>query len=157
MVIKCKKLAVIVLCLVMVIFITGCGQANNTAEMVESSEAHNEEVLKLFINDTEIPVVWENNDSVNELMDEASKGDITVSMSMYGDWEQVGSLGKSYAANDSQMTADNGDIMLYCGNKIVVFYGSNSWNYTKLGKMDLSEHEVTELLSNGAVTLTLGY
>ena len=55
------------------------------------------------------------------------------------------------------MTTMNGDIVLYSGNQIVVFYGSNSWAYTKLGKMNLSESKVTELLSNGDITLTIGY
>ena len=111
--------------------------------------------MKLLINETEIPVIWENNDSVIEIMEEASKGDITVSMSMYSDNEQVGSLGKSYTRNDKQTTTHNGDIVLYSGSNIVLFYGSNSWSYTRLGKMDLSEAEVTELLSNGDVSVRL--
>ena len=129
-----------------------------SAEESLSSEPETEEKeLKLYFNDTEIPVTWENNAAVLELSEEAAGGDITVSMSMYGGWEQVGSLGRSYTRNDSQMTAMNGDIVLYSGNQIVVFYGSNSWTYTKLGKMNLSESEVTELLSNGDITLTIGY
>ena len=92
---------------------------------------------------------------VTEIMEEASKGDITVSMSMYSDNEQVGSLGKSYTRNDKQTTTHNGDIVLYSGSNIVLFYGSNSWSYTRLGKMDLSEAEVTELLSNGDVSVRL--
>ena len=111
--------------------------------------------MKLLINEKEIPVIWENNDSVTEIMEEASKGDITVSMSMYSDNEQVGSLGKSYTRNDKQTTTHNGDIVLYSGSNIVLFYGSNSWSYTRLGKMDLSEAEVTELLSNGDVSVRL--
>ena len=129
-----------------------------SAEESQSSEPETEEKeLKLYFNDTEVPVTWENNAAVLELSEEAAKGDITVSMSMYGGWEQVGSLGRSYTRNDSQMTTMNGDIVLYSGNQIVVFYGSNFWAYTKLGKMNLSESEVTELLSNGDITLTIGY
>jgi len=111
--------------------------------------------MKLLINETEIPVIWENNDSVNEIMAETTKGDITVSMSMYSDNEQVGSLGKSYTRNDEQTTTHNGDIVLYNGSNIVLFYGSNSWAYTRLGKMDLSETAVTELLSNGNVSVRI--
>ena len=132
--------------------------AEPSTEPVEPAEQEKEEgQLKLYFNNTEIPVTWENNATVSELIEEASKGDITVSMSMYGGWEQVGSLGRSYTRNDSQMTTLNGDIVLYSGNQIVVFYGSNSWSYTKLGKMNLSEDKVTELLSNGNITLTLRY
>ena len=81
--------------------------------------------MKLYINDVEIPVSWENNDTVAELAEQAESGDIVVSMSMYSDNEQVGSLGRSYTRNDKQTTTHNGDIVLYNGNNIVVFYGSN--------------------------------
>jgi hypothetical protein len=74
---------------------------------------------------------------------------------MYSNNEQVGSLERSYTRNDKQITTHNGDIVLYNGNNIVVFYGSNSWSYTRLGKMDISEHEVIELLSNGDVELKI--
>lgn len=111
--------------------------------------------LRLYINDTEIPVIWEDNASVKEIMEEATKGEITVTMSKYSDFEQVGSLDKRYTSNDKQTTTHNGDIVLYSSNQIVVFYGSNSWAYTRLGKIDLPEAEVTELLSNGNVILKL--
>ena len=132
------------------------GEATDQSDSMES-EDEDEEVgsMKLYINDTEIPVTWEDNATVNELTETAASEDITVSMSMYGDWEQVGSLGKSYTRNDKQVTATNGDIVLYSGNQIVVFYGSNSWSYTKLGRMNLTEDEITDLLSNGDVTLTI--
>ena len=109
----------------------------------------------LYFNDTEIPVIWEDNQTVQELMEEAGKGDIVVQMSMYSDNEQVGSLEKSYTKNDEQITTYSGDIVLYSGDKIVVFYGSNSWAYTRLGKMNIPEGGVTELLSNGNITLKI--
>ena len=92
---------------------------------------------------------------LDELKAEAASDNIVISMSMYGGWEQVGFLGHSYTTDDRQMTAVNGDIVLYSGNQIVVFYGSNFWSYTKLGKMNLSVDEVTELLSKGDITLTI--
>ncbi|MBP3277822.1 MAG: hypothetical protein J6M44_02575, partial [Butyrivibrio sp.] len=52
-------------------------------------------------------------------------------------------------------TTEPGDIVLYSGNQIVVFYGSNSWAYTRLGHVDLSEDELTQILGNGDVTLVL--
>ena len=67
-------------------------------------------------------------------------------MSMYGGFEQVGSIGSSIARNDKQTTTDYGDIVLYSGNQIVVFYGSNSWAYTRLGHIDMTKEELTELL-----------
>ena len=76
-------------------------------------------------------------------------------MSMYGGFEQVGSIGQSISRDDKQITTEYGDIVLYSGNQIVVFYGSNSWAYTKLGHIDLSEEELTQLLSNGDVVLEI--
>ena len=111
--------------------------------------------MKLYFNDTEIPVIWEDNQTVQELMEEAGKGDVVVQMSMYSDNEQVGSLEKSYTKNDQQITTHSGDIVLYSGDKIVVFYGSNSWAYTRLGKMNIPEGDVTELLSSGNITLKI--
>lgn len=125
----------------------------NTSESVENTEE--EECMKLFINDTEVPVIWEDEPAVAEIMEDAAKGDIVVNMSMYGNFEQVGPLGKKYSSNDKQTTTHNGDIVLYNSSNIVVFYGSNSWAYTRLGKIDLSEKDVTDLLSNGDVTVTV--
>ena len=125
-------------------------------EITDKSAIDDEkEYMKLYFNDTEIPVIWEDNQTVQELMEEAGKGDIVVQMSMYSDNEQVGSLGKSYTKNDEQITTHSGDIVLYSGDKIVVFYGSNSWAYTRLGKMNIPESDVTEILSNGDITLKI--
>ncbi len=111
--------------------------------------------MKFFINEKEIPVIWEENDSVYELMEEVNKKDIVVNMSMYGGNEQVGSLNKRYISHDKHTTTHNGDIVLYNSSNIVVFYGSNTWSYTRLGKMNLSKQEVTNLLKNGDVTITI--
>ena len=125
-------------------------------EITDKSAIDDEkEYMKLYFNDTEIPVIWEDNQTVQELMEEAGKGDIVVQMSMYSDNEQVGSLEKSYTKNDEQITTHSGDIVLYSGDKIVAFYGSNSWAYTRLGKMNLPEGDVTGLLSNGHITLKI--
>lgn len=125
-------------------------------EIIDKSAIDDEkEYMKLYFNDTEVPVIWESNQTVQELMEEAGKGDIVVHMSMYSDNEQVGSLGKNYTKNDEQTTTHSGDIVLYNGDKIVVFYGSNSWAYTRLGKMNIPEGDVTELLSNGGITLKI--
>lgn len=111
--------------------------------------------LTLMVNNTVIPVIWEKNASAAELAEIAADKVICIPMSMYGGWEQVGSLGCSIRSNDVQLTADIGDIMLYSGNQLVLFYGSNTWEYTKLGHINLPENEITALLSNEAVTITL--
>lgn len=108
----------------------------------------------LKIDGKEIPVTWEDNASVDALSELADAG-LEIQMSMYGGFEQVGSIGQSIIRNDKQTVTTAGDIMLYSGNQIVVFYGSNSWAYTRLGKINLSEKELTELLSKGDVVLNV--
>ncbi len=72
-------------------------------------------------------------------------GPLTIQMSMYGGFEQVGPIGQSLPENDSRTTTQAGDIVLYVGNQIVVFYGSNSWAYTRLGHItDKSTQEMAE-------------
>ena len=79
-------------------------------------------------------------------------------MSMYGGFEQVGSIGTALPQNDVQTTTTAGDIVLYSGDQMVVFYGSNTWAYTRLGHItDKTQAELAELLSNGNVTVTLSY
>ena len=121
----------------------------------ETSDERTDAGMKMYINDMEIPVTWENNPSVSALRSDLQAGDIVVSMSMYSNNEQVGPLDKTYPSNDVQTTTNNGDIVLYRSDQIVLFYGSNSWAYTRLGKMDLSENEVVNLLSNGDVSIRL--
>ena len=121
--------------------------------VTDEPEANKESAeMKLFINDEEIPVTWESNDSVDELK---SMLPLTIQMSMYGGFEQVGSIGNIITKNDEKITTDSGDIVLYSGDQIVVFYGSNSWAYTRLGHMNMTKDELTKLLGNGDVEITL--
>ena len=78
---------------------------------------------------------------------------VTLSMSDYSGFEKVGSLGASLPANNAQTTTQAGDIVLYNGNQIVIFYGSNSWSYTRLAHVDDLTGWV-EALGSGDVTVT---
>lgn len=144
--------------------------AENTAQAASASEpapetteqdtekTDEEDSMKkliMKINGTEVSVVWEDNESVAALTELAAKAPITVQMSMYGGFEQVGSLGTSLPRNDVRITTGAGDIVLYSGNQLVVFYGSNAWAYTRLGHIDLSQQEMSDLLGHGDVTITL--
>lgn len=120
----------------------------------EETEVEDTQTLKMTIENTVVDVIWEENASVEELKELAVSG-LTVPMSMYGGFEQVGPIGQSIARDDEQIATAPGDIVLYSGDQIVVFYGSNSWTYTRLGKINMSEDELTELLGNGDVTITL--
>ena len=112
--------------------------------------------LQMKIGETLAEVEWEDNGSVEALKELCRETPLTIQMSMYGGFEQVGSIGQSLPREDSQTTTQAGDIVLYSGNQIVVFYGSNAWAYTRLGHItDKSAADLEELLGNGDVTLTL--
>ena len=114
--------------------------------------------MKMVINDTPVTVEWEDNESVAALKEAVKNDPLTIQMSMYGGFEQVGSLGMTLPRNDTRITTQPGDVILYSGNQMVVFYGSNTWAYTRLGHItDKTTVELTQLLSNGNVTITLTY
>ena len=76
--------------------------------------------------------------------------------SAYGGFEQVGSLPQSFSHSDVQMTTQPGDIVLYSGNQLVIFFGFNSWSYTKLGHIKgLSADELTVLLDKDQTVIEL--
>ncbi len=121
-------------------------------------EAAPEKVLEMKIGDTPVAVAWEDNEAVAALKEYCRDQILTIPMSMYGGFEQVGSIGTSLPQNDVQTTAQSGDIVLYSGDQIVVFYGSNSWAYTRLGHITAkSQDELTALLSNGDISISLSY
>jgi len=125
--------------------------------LIELDESEEEEasMMKMKINDTPVTVAWEDNESVAALKDLAMNG-LTIQMSMYGGFEQVGSIGRHLPSSDVQTSTSSGDIVLYSSNQLVVFYGSNSWAYTRLGHItDKTPEEMQALLSNGDVTITL--
>lgn len=125
-------------------------------ETLNESEKEQENNMVLKINNEEVLVEWEDNESVEALQKICSEEALTIQLSMYGGNEQVGSIGQSLPRNDINITTDAGDIVLYSGNQIVLFYGSNSWAYTRLGHIvDKSASDMTKLLGNGDVTITI--
>lgn len=130
-------------------------KAQEEGNQPEEPQEKEQQAMKLRIGETEVPVTWEENESVDALAALAAAKPLTIQMSMYGGFEQVGPIGQSIVRNDSQTTTNAGDIVLYSGDQIVVFYGSNSWAYTRLGHVELSQEEMENLLGNGDVTLTL--
>ena len=122
---------------------------------LDESEEEGASMMQMEINDTPVTVAWENNESVSALKELAMDG-LTIQMSMYGGFEQVGPIGQRLPSSDVQTSTSSGDIVLYSGNQLVVFYGSNSWAYTRLGHItDKTPEEMRTLLSNGDVTITI--
>ena len=125
------------------------------AGILKETDDNNED-MKISINDTSIDVNWEENEAVDALKAAVKDNPMTINMSMYGGFEQVGSLDMSLPHNDIRITTEPGDVILYSGNQIVLFYGSNTWSYTRLGKIiNMNEEQLRELLSKGNVSITI--
>ena len=113
-----------------------------------------DDLVKVKINDEVFDVKLENNSATQELVEELKKGNVTVNASEYGGFEKVGELGFSLPTNDENIGTNPGDIVLYQGDKISLFYGSHSWSYTKLGKIDnVDSNKLKEVLGSGNVIL----
>ena len=98
----------------------------------------------------------EDNAAVESFIEMMKDAPVTIHMSDYSGFEKVGPLGTSLPTSNSQTTTQTGDIVLYQGNQIVIFYGSNSWSYTRLGKIDnLTGWE--EALGSGDITVTFSF
>ena len=81
------------------------------------------------------------------------KGPVTIKMTDYGNFEKVGPLGTTLPRNDTQITTTAGDIILYQGNQITIYYDTNSWNFTRLGKVDgVTQAKLKKILGKGDVT-----
>ena len=171
-----KRFITIIIGLVLICSLVGCGKNTNnstepsspttqepstttptndtTPENTTTEDDTMNKTLTLKIENTEVEVSWLDNDSVKALK-QLAKNELSIDLEMYGGMEQFGSLGSTLPSSDTNLTATAGDIMLYQSNKIVLFYGSNSWSYTKLGHINLSKSELTELLGEENVTITL--
>ena len=95
----------------------------------------------------------DDNSSAKAFYELLQKGPLTVKLNEYGGFEKVGSLGTSLPRSDRQTATKSGDIMLYQGNQITIFYNNNSWSYSPLGKIDgMTQAELKSVLGKGDVT-----
>lgn len=124
----------------------------------EKGEIMEKNKIKLTVNGKSFTATLEENSSAEALRQLLEKGDLNIRMSDYGNMEKVGSLGTFLPRNDRQTTTRPGDLILYLGNSFVIYYDTNSWNFTRLGRLDgvSTRQEVLELLGGkGDVTIHL--
>lgn len=122
----------------------------------QSEDAVQGNTLNLQIGDTVLTAELADNSSVDALREMLSAGPLEIDMQDYGDMEKVGSLGQDLPVNDEQITTEAGDLILYQGNSFVIYYAPNTWNFTRLGKINgVSAEELQDILGEGDVTVTL--
>ena len=136
---------------VFIIILVGCEKKNN-------NDFNDEEIIEgdismdFYVDGIKLDVSWENNRSVIEL---SNIGDITINMQRYGGFEVVGSIGQKIYSNDTNITTTPGDIMLYQSRQIVLFFGTNSYSYTRLGHINLNEEELNNILNKESVLVEI--
>ena len=152
--------------------LTGSGSAEETslptatepAAEDEASETHStgsaapegtDRMFYAHVNGKVLKILAAENSSADAFLDLLKSGDVTVEMHDYGSFEKVGPLGTTLPRNDEQITTEPGDVILYQGDQITIYYDVNSWSFTRLGKVqDLSQAELKEILGSGNVTVT---
>ena len=128
---------------------------NNLDEDTKNKEKINMNEIIIKVNGRTLNVKLEDNTSSKAFVEKLKNGDITISAHDYGNFEKVGNLGFSLPTNDKNITTEAGDLILYQGNQITLYYDTNSWNFTKLGKVqNVSQDELKNILGSGNVELT---
>lgn len=113
-------------------------------------------MMNMKVNGTDIKVKLYDNSSAEAVKELLRKGPFTISMKDYAHTEKFGSFGMQFPTNDELVTTEAGDVILSEGNLLVIYYAPNTWNFTRLGKVqDLSETELKNVLGKGSITATL--
>jgi hypothetical protein len=143
-------------------FLSGC--ATQDARVIEETDIIEEETIKesekmviyFTVNDYVLTVELEDNSSAIALYDLLKEGSIDVDMRDYANMEKVGPLPESLPRNDKSIVADYGDVILYQGNALVIYYDQNSWSFTKLGSIqNITQEELKDILGTGNVVVTI--
>ena len=130
--------------------------SNLVQEQITQTKKESMDMIKIKVNNNVLEVNLEDNEATRSLVEKLKNGDISVNANEYGGFEKVGNLGFSLPRNDESITTSAGDIVLYQGNQISLFYNSNSWSYTKLGRAtNVNGDELKDILGSGDVTLIL--
>ena len=166
------KLYIPLFLILMLLLLAGCGPSNNangapadpvpennaspienTAEPTSGEEGPaGETVIYAHVNGAVLQIRPENNSSAEAFIELLKNGDVTVEMHDYGSFEKVGPLGTTLPRNDAEITTGPGDVILYQGNQITIYYDVNSWNFTRLGKVqNVSRDELKSILGSGDV------
>lgn len=124
-----------------------------SSQSQDNSSSQEEPMLKITVGDQELLATFADNSSAEEFQDLLAQGPITISMEDYGGFEKVGPLGATLTRNDTRITTQPGDVILYQGNQITIYYGTNTWNFTRLATINDST-DLQAKLGAGTVQVT---
>ena len=127
---------------------------NISDKTINQEKESNMDTIQIKVNNKVLSVKLENNSSTKAFIEKLREGDIIVNAHDYGNFEKVGDLGFNLPTNDKKITTEPGDLILYQGNQITLYYDTNTWSFTKLGKVqNVSQEELKQILGDGNVTL----
>ena len=110
--------------------------------------------IAIEVNGHTLTATLAENTSAQALLELLREAPITIEMQDYGNFEKVGSLGAALPRNDEQITTQAGDLILYQGNQLTIYYDTNTWNFTRLGKIDnITQSELKEIAGPEALRL----
>lgn len=123
--------------------------------VITTEEQEESNMINLQIGEQNLTAELEGNSSAQAFLELLQEGPVTVQMHDYGNFEKVGPLPTSLPENNQQITTEPGDIILYQGNSITVYYDVNTWNFTRLGRVQgVTQQELKDILSKGDVEIT---
>mgnify|MGYP000438157119 CR=1 FL=1 len=128
-------------------------EATKPQQSAEVASSQEEAILKITVGDNELLATFEDNSSAQEFKELLAQGPLTIEMEDYGGFEKVGDLGTTLPRNDTQITTQPGDVILYQGNQITIYYGTNTWNFTRLARI-ADPGDLKEKLGDGTVCVT---
>ena len=150
-----NKFVILILILILVFLIfknIDKGKINNDIENEEYSNMK----IKLEINNYELTATLVDNSSTKALVEKLKESNIIINMNDYGNMEKVGQLDFTLPRNNQNITTTFGDLILYQGNNFVIYYDTNNWSLTKLGKIDnIDKQQLKNILGSGSVDVTL--
>ena len=126
-----------------------------TDSVVTEPEAESEQLLKIEVNGNTLYADFEDNSSAEALKEKLQAGSLTLEMEDYGGFEKVGDLPFSLPSNDENITTSAGDVILYQGNKLTIYYDTNTWSFTKVAKIRDADSSLKSKLGEGSVTVKL--
>jgi len=133
----------------------GAAAVSESGETDNGTEYMEDNTMKIAAGNTTFTATLADNSSVEALKELLAKGPLTINMNDYAGMEKVGSIGTDLPRNDEQISTGAGDIILYQGNSLVIYYDTNSWNFTRIGKIEgVTGEELLEAFGNGDVAVT---
>ena len=157
-----KKVAFLLILIFVLSVFVACDPKPNKGGTQDDGSQNEQEITKMYVTiyDNKLEVTLADNSSVNALVELLKRGDITYTANDYGGFEKVGDIGHSLPQNNTSIDTEAGDVILYQGRNICLYYGNNSWSFTRIGWIKgYSTTELRNLLGAGKgstqVTLSL--